>query len=147
MKIKSCRRFVEGLLKLRKSSALENVIPVSHHEEITAKLQAPTTCVSSADSFDKLAEQVASLVKHYDAMATKMSDDNMKALLADMSSHLINSLILGGCEPIADDIEFNINRHMPVPFIIVEQGTPIQSVTRIGVANHGKVLIPALVKL
>lgn len=144
MKIKS---FIEEFLKSRKSSTLENIISESHQEK--TKTEESEVVVKSIDdkSFDKLVEQVASLVKHYDVMANKMSDENMKTLLADMSSHLINSLILGGCEPIADDVEFDINRHMPIPFTIVEQGTPIQSVVRVGVANNGKVLIPAKVKI
>ena len=99
------------------------------------------------ERFEKLAEQVASLVMHYDAMADKLTDDNMKALLADMSNHLINTLVLGECEPIADDVEFDMSRHIPVPFTIVNQGTPIQSIVRIGVKLNGKVLIPAKVRI
>lgn len=147
MKMKSFINVIEEFWKSRKSSKLETVVHISCKEEPTTELQEPTICVTSERSFDKLAEQVASLVKHYDAMATKMSDDNMKALLVDMSSHLINSLILGGCEPIADDKEFDINRHMPVPFIIVEDGTSIQSTLRMGVELNGQVLIPAMVRI
>ena len=80
-------------------------------------------------------------------MADKLADDNMKALLADMSNHLINTLVLGGCEPIADDAKFDMSRHIPTPFTIVEQGTPIQYTVRIGVKLNGKVLIPAKVRI
>ena len=142
MKIK---KIFEDFFRARKFSTLENVIPVPPQEGNSAELIKTTDCVNFDGSFDKLAEQVASLIKHYDAMATKMSDDNMKALLADMSNHLINSLILGGCDPIADDTEFDINRHMPIPFSIVEQGTPIRSVARIGVKLRNKVLVPSIV--
>lgn len=117
------------------------------YEEFVPKQVEPIINVPTDERFEKLAEQVASLVKHYDTMADKLADDNMKALLADMSNHLINTLVLGGCDPIADDVEFDMLRHIPTPFTIVEQGTPIQSTVRIGVKLNGKVLLPAIVTI
>ena len=138
---------IKNLIRFKTPYKLEIVKVMPQQEEIVPKQVEPIINVPTDERFEKLAEQVASLVKHYDAMADKLADDNMKALLADMSNHLINTLVLGGCEPIADDAKFDMSRHIPIPFTIVEQGTPIQSTVRIGVKLNGKVLIPAKVRI
>ena len=138
---------IKNLIRFKTPYKLEIVKVMPQQEEIVPKQVEPIINVPTDERFEKLAEQVASLVKHYDAMVDKLVDDNMKALLADMSNHLINTLVLGGCEPIADDAKFDMSRHIPTPFTIVEQGTPIQSTVRIGVKLNGKVLIPAKVRI
>ena len=138
---------IKNLLRFKSPYKLEIVKVTPQHEEIVPKQVEPIINVPTDERFKKLAEQVASLVKHYDAMVDKLVDDNMKALLADMSNHLINTLVLGGCDPIADDVEFDMSRHIPTPFTHIEQGTPIQSTVRIGVKLNGKVLIPAKVRI
>ena len=138
---------IKNLIRFKTPYKLEIVKVMPQQEEIVPKQVEPIINVPTDERFEKLAEQIASLVKHYDAMADKLVDDNMKALLADMSNHLINTLVLGGCEPIADDAKFDMSRHIPIPFTIVEQGTPIQSTVRIGVKLNGKVLIPAKVRI
>jgi hypothetical protein len=138
---------IKNLLRFKSPYKLEIVKVTPQHEEIVPKQVEPIINVPTDERFEKLAEQVASLVKHYDAMADKLTDEAMKALLADMSNHLINTLVLGGCEPIADDTKFDVSRHIPTPFTLVEQGTPIQSIVRIGVKLNGKVLTPAKVRI
>ena len=138
---------IKNLFRFKTPYKLEIVKVMPQREEIVPMQVEHTINIPTDERFEKLAEQIASLVKHYDAMADKLADDNMKALLADMSNHLINTLILGGCEPIADDTKFDMLRHIPTPFTLVEQGTPIQSTMRIGVKSNGKVLIPAKVRI
>ena len=138
---------IKNLIRFKTPYKLEIVKVMPQREEIVPMQVEHTINIPTDERFEKLAEQIASLVKHYDAMANKLADDNMKALLADMSNHLINTLVLGGCDPIADDVEFDMLRHIPTPFTLVEQGTPIQSTMRIGVKLNGKVLIPAKVRI
>ena len=140
-------KLIKNLLRFKTPYKPEIVKVMPEHVEVASKQVLPTINIPTDEKFEKLAEQIAYLVKHYDAMADKLADDNMKALLADMSNHLINTLILGGCEPIADDTKFDMLRHIPTPFTLVEQGTPIQSTMRIGVKSNGKVLIPAKVRI
>lgn len=139
-------KLIKNLLRFKTPYKLEIVKVTPQHKEIVPKQVEPIINVPTDERYEKLAEQVASLVKHYDTMADKLADDNMKALLADMSNHLINTLVLGGCEPIADDTAFDINRHVAVPYAIIKQGTPIRSFIRIGVVMKGEVLIPAYVQ-
>lgn len=139
-------KLIKNLLRFKTPYKPEVVSVMPKHVEVLPKQVQPTINIPTDERFEKLAEQVASLVKHYDAIANKLADDNMKALLADMSSHLINTLVLGGCEPIADDTAFDINRHVAVPYAIIKQGTPIRSFIRIGVVMKGEVLIPAYVQ-
>lgn len=141
------RNLIKNLIRFKTPYKVEIVKVMPQQEEIVPKQVEPIINVPTDERFEKLAEQVASLVMHYDAMADKLADEAMKALLADMSNHLINTLVLGECEPIADDVEFDMSRHIPVPFTIVDQGTPIQSIVRIGVKLNGKVLIPAKVRI
>lgn len=140
-------KLIKNLLRFKTPYKPDVVSVMPKYVEVIPKQVLPTINIPTDERFEKLAEQVASLVKHYDAIANKLADDNMKALLADMSNHLINTLVLGGCEPIADDDEFDMSQHLPVPFKLVEQGTPILFIMRIGVKLNGKVLIPAIVRI
>ncbi len=138
--INYCKRFLKNRGRVEKVDA-----PCTSAESVC---KAETTSEQfDDDKYEKLVEQIATLVKRYDAMADNLSDENMKNLLTDMSSHLVNTLILSGCDPIADDEFYETSRHVPVPFAIVKDGTPIQSFVRIGVTMGNKVIIPAIVKI
>lgn len=136
--------YIEKFLNSNKSSKIENIAPMP---TCVVENDLPVELDVTDVRFEKLAEQVASLVKHYDAMSEKISDENMKALLSDMTNHLINTLVLGGCDPIADEKSYDAARHIPQPMAIIEQGIPIVSYIRIGVSLSGKVLIPAIVEI
>lgn len=103
---------------------------------------------SSPDEFVVLCRKLAELVKMYDQMAKQMPDGEAKDLAEDFSEQIITTLSLTkGCSPIINEPLFNSRRHSPVPFSIVEDGTPIQSFLRMGIAIDEQVIIPAKVKL
>lgn len=106
----------------------------------------PSAPINDGDFFS-LCKRLAEMVKQYDMMAKQMPDGEAKDLLEDMSEQIITSMVLGGCQAITKETSFNALRHKPVPFAIIEDGTPIQSTLRMGVEVNGIVLIPANVKI
>ena len=109
--------------------------------------QQEQTDVPSED-FVALCRKLAELVKMYDQMARQMSAGEAKDLAEDISEQIITTLSLTkGCTPIINDPIVNSRRHTPVPFSMVEDGAPIQSFLRMGIALGEQVLIPAKVKI
>lgn len=109
--------------------------------------QPVQTDVPSED-FVALCRKLAELVKMYDQMARQMPDGEAKDLAEDFSEQIITTLSLTkGCIPIINEPVFNSRRHTPVPFSMVEDGTPIQSFLRMGIVIGEQVIIPAKVKL
>lgn len=107
------------------------------------RIQAP-----SPDKFATLCHKLAELVKMYDLMAKQMPEGETKDLAEDISEQIISTLSLTkGCSPINGDLTFDSRRHIPVPFSLVENGTPIESIVRIGIALGEQVIIPAKVKI
>lgn len=103
---------------------------------------------SSSDEFADLCRKLAELVKMYDQMARQMPAGDAKDLAEDISEQIITTLSLtNGCTPIINESAFNSRRHTPVPFSMVEDGTPIQSFLRMGIAIGDQVIIPAKVRI
>ncbi len=99
----------------------------------------------SAD-FVQLCKKLAETVKMYDQMAKQMPEGETRDLSEDFSEQIITTLSLcDGCSVIANESTFDSRRHMPVPFSMVEDGTPIQSFVRVGIAIGDQVIIPARV--
>ena len=128
-----------------------NVQPIEDISEeaevVVTKMEQVAEPTMSNEEFLSLCKRLAEMVKHYDMMAKQMPDGEAKDLLEDMSEQIISSMVLGGCNAITKETTFNPLRHRPVPYTMVEDGTPIQSTLRMGVELNGQVLIPALVKL
>ena len=102
----------------------------------------------SPDEFADLCRKLAELVKMYDQMARQMPAGEAKDLAEDISEQIITTISLTkGCTPIISEPVFNSRRHTPVPFSMVEEGTPIQSFLRMGIAIDNQVIIPAKVKI
>lgn len=103
---------------------------------------------SSLDELVVLCRKLAELVKMYDQMAKQMPEGKIRDLAEDFSEQIITTLSLcDGCSVIANESTFDSRRHIPIPFSVVEDGTPIGSIVRIGIAIDDTVLIPAKVKL
>lgn len=102
----------------------------------------------SVDVFITLCQKLAELVKMYDQMEKQMPTGEAKDLAEDISAQIITTLSLTkGCTPINNELTFDSRRHTPVPFSLVEEGTPIESILRVGIAIDDMVLIPAKVKV
>lgn len=98
--------------------------------------------------FVPLCENLAELVQMYDRMQPQLQSQESKDLVDDFNNQIIRSLhISGKCKVLGLEKEFNSRLHVPVPFSLVEDGTPIESVVRIGIAIDDIVLIPAKVKI
>lgn len=99
----------------------------------------------SAD-FAQLCRKLAEMVKMYDQMAKQMPAGEAKDLAEDFSDQIITTLSLCDvCSPIINEPTFNAHRHTSVPFSMIEDGTPIQSFVRMGIALGEQVIIPAKV--
>lgn len=102
----------------------------------------------SSDEFVALCRKLAEMVKMYDQMAKQMPAGETKDLVEDFSEQIITTLSLTkGCTPIINDTSFNSHRHIPIPFSMIEDGTPIQSFLRMGIAIDDQVIILAKVKI
>ena len=124
---------------------LHKLCKFSSKEEINVCL--PQLGEPSAD-FVQLCRKLAEMVKMYDQMAKQMPAGEAKYLVEDFSDQIITTLSLcDGCTAIINEPTFDSHRHIPVPFSMVEDGTPIQSFVRMGIALGEQVIIPAKVKL
>ena len=92
--------------------------------------------------FEKLLSEQAQLAKNYDQLAAQLEGDSRELLL-----DVVDSLILSGCKPNADEPSYDMSRHRPEPFSLAAPGTPIQRTIRQGVEWQGQVYIPAVVEL
>lgn len=102
----------------------------------------------SSAEFEQLCKKLAEMVKMYDQMARQMPAGETKDLAEDISDQIITTLSLcDGCSAIINEQTFDAHRHTPVPFSMVEDGTPIQSFVRMGIALGEQVIIPAKVKI
>lgn len=107
----------------------------------------PQAAESSAE-FEQLCRKLAEMVKMYDQMAKQMPAGEAKDLAEDFSDQIITTLSLcDGCTAIINEPTFDSYRHIPIPFSLVEDGTPIQSFVRMGIALGEQVIIPAKVKI
>lgn len=121
---------------------IEEEIPI----QVPSVVIEPSALINEGE-FLSLCKRLAEMVKQYDMMAKQMLDGEAKDLLEDMSEQIITSMVLGGCQAITKETLFNALRHKPVPFAIIEDGTPIQSTLRMGVELNGVILLHALVRI
>ena len=124
---------------------LHKLCRCSQKEEIN--VCPPQLGEPSAD-FVQLCRKLAEMVKVYDQMAKQMPEGETKDLVEDFSDQIITTLSLcDGCTAIINEPAFDTQRHTPVPFSMTEDGTPIQSFVRMGIALGEQVIIPANVKV
>ena len=98
--------------------------------------------------FVKLCEDLAELVLMYDRMQSRLQNPESKDLAEDFCQQIIRFLSLSkGCTVIGREPTFDSRLHVPVPFAFIENGTPIDSIMRIGIAIGDQVIIPAKVKI
>ena len=134
-----CKTRINSSVISDKEEKSESDVVGSNEEEIELK--------GTQDDYLKLCKRLAEMVKQNDMMAKQMPEGESKDLLDDFSEQIISSMVLGGCKAITHEKTFNSLRHRPVPFSIVEDGTPIEKTVRVGVEFNEMVLIPAKVKI
>lgn len=97
--------------------------------------------------FEQLLIRCVELIKQYDIYAQQMPEGELKVLLTDVSFQFINALILSGCKPIVDDVKFDMLRHVPMPFSVVDNGVNIKKTLRPGIMWDDKVYLAAQVEI
>lgn len=138
MNIRELLQSVLHKREVKPSESLSQPLPIVEQEQAAEP---------SAD-FVQLCKKLAEMVKMYDKMAKQMPAGEAKDLAEDFSDQIITTLSLcDGCSAIINEPAFDAHRHVPVPFSIVEDGTPIQSFVRMGIALGEQVIIPAKVKI
>lgn len=133
---------IETTNEISIETPIEEEIPI----QVPSVVIEPSALINEGE-FLSLCKRLAEMVKQYDMMAKQMLDGEAKDLLEDMSEQIITSMVLGGCQAITKETLFNALRHKPVPFAIIEDGTPIQSTLRMGVELNGVILLHALVRI
>ena len=128
--------------------------PAQRHHQLTEMLVEREVITHEAEAgelsmdFQQLCRKLAEMVKMYDQMAKQMPAGEAKDLAEDFSDQIITTLSLcDGCTAIINEPTFDAHRHTPVPFSMVEDGTPIQSFLRMGIAINDQVIIPAKIKI
>lgn len=106
--------------------------------------------VSSPTSVDpdKLVSLTIDSIRYFDQLLSQMPTDDLKTILDEVSRNLIDNLVMAGCTPIKEEPgTFNMARHQVVPFQMVTDGTPYQSIKRSGIEYKGEVKLLAIVEL
>ena len=129
-----------------KSNNVEEKLQTSNQKK-TGNKEDEIEDSCAKEDYIKLCKRLAEMVKQNDMMAKQMPEGESKDLLEDFSEQIISSMVLGGCKAITHEKTFNSLRHKPVPFSVVEDGTPIEKTERVGVELNEMVLIPAKVKI
>lgn len=106
---------------------------ISHTEEVNRGFQ--------------LQKDVISTIEEFDTYLSRIENEDAKELVSLFQYRLIEAMVKSGSTPIDKEIEFDCLRHVPVPFSIVQDGTPIKEVLRIGLEYNGSVVLKARVKL
>lgn len=97
---------------------------------------------------DKLVSLTIETIRYFDQLRCQMPSDDLKTMLDEVSRNLIDNLIISGCKPINEEPgTFNITRHQIVPFQMVTDGTPYQTIKRPGIEYKGEVKLLAIVEL
>lgn len=95
----------------------------------------------------RLQKDVISAIEEFDTYLSRIENEDAKELITLFQYRLIESLVASGATPIDKDIEFDCLRHVPVPFSIVKDGTPIKEILRIGLEYNGNVILKAKVSI
>lgn len=99
------------------------------------------------DRILKLFISFSEIINEFDTYILQTENEETKQIIGLCQYRLIESMVSNGATPIDKDIEFNCLRHVPVPFSIVQDGTPIKEILRIGLEYNGSVVLKAKVKL
>lgn len=97
---------------------------------------------------DKLVSLTIDSIHYFDKLCSQMPNDDLKAILDEVSRNLIENLVMSGCTAINEEPGlFNLARHQLIPFQIVTDGTQYQTIKRAGIEYKGEVKLLAIVEL
>ena len=93
----------------------------------------------------KLVKDLIDLIAEFDATLRNVADDEVRQILEMCQYRIMESLLNNGLSPIDSNATFDHLLHIPVPYSIVEDGTPIKEFKRIGLRDDCVVYLKAQV--
>lgn len=93
----------------------------------------------------KLVKDLIDLITEFDAILRNVADDEVRQIIEMCQYRIMESLLNNGLSPIDSDAAFDHSLHIPVPYSIVEDGTPIKEFKRIGLRDDSIVYLKAQV--
>ena len=87
------------------------------------------------------------IINEFDTYILQTKNEETKQIIGLCQYRLIESMVSNGATPIDKDVAFDCLRHVPVPFSIVKDGTPIKEILRIGLEYNGNVILKAIVSI
>lgn len=124
------------------SESTQLEISINAHSKSPESGQLPSTDLIT------LCKELAQMVKMYDQMAKQMPEGETRDLVEDFTNQIITTLSLSpACTTINNEPFFSSQRHIPIPFDLIDDGTPIKSTIRLGIAIGEQIIIPAKVKI
>ena len=135
------RKILELLYRNEKALTTAEIANSLHISTRTIKSDIPKIKEES------LIQSFTELIKELDIVLTKAEDENSRQTIKFCQSRIIEILSNNGVESMEKDSIFDSTRHIPVPFKIVPNGTPIANIERIGLIYAGKVVLKAQVNI
>ena len=102
---------------------------------------------ASGNELHSIFQSFVELIDELDALHNRIDDDNSKEIINYCEERIIETIIARGGKPIEKEDTYNVERHIPVPFQMVDEGTPISELVRKGIEDSEGVLLKALVKI
>lgn len=103
---------------------------------------------SSASTQNKgLIKDLISLIVEFDAILGNDLNDDSQRIIEMCQYRLIESLLNNGLSPIDKDVLFDHSLHVPIPYSLVQDGTAIKEIKRIGLRDDKVIYLKAQVLL
>lgn len=102
---------------------------------------------SAGNERHSIFQSLVELIEELDALHNRVDDGNSKEIIKYCEERIIETIIAKGGMPIEKEDTFNVERHIPVPFHLVNEGTLISEFVRKGIEDSEGVLLKALVKI
>lgn len=102
-------------------------------------------CCLHANS--RLMNDLGQLVIELDEISSRITDINLKEFIEFTQGRLIEIALNNGAQEQTDNTTYNVIKHLPVPYKIVDSESKIRSVIRPGLIYNDKVILKSTVTL
>lgn len=99
------------------------------------------------DTNSRLINDLAKLVIELDEISNRITDINLKEFIEFTQGRLIEIALNNGAQEQTDNTTYNVIKHLPVPYKIVDCEAKINSVIRPGLIYNGKVILKSIVTI
>lgn len=101
--------------------------------------------ISQSNHRDDLIKDLIDLIYEYDAILMNVGNDEIRQIIESFQYRIIEVLIKNGFTAIESDALFDHSSHMPVPYAIIKDGTPIKGFIRAGLRKEDIIYLKAQV--